>query len=294
MALMYLILSFVAQRKISKSTLITFRHKKRLKILNWLLPYYGALNGIYNQKKIVIPLDKENIGWIINSFNWIINEFGIGTLLNSEIIIPVKEKIPININPSVNYAKELVDFVAEKMGINKNSISVDFYNQSQMKLDANIITQRYEDDKTSSGQYWGKTKRGKYQISLETSQLNDPIRLIATIAHELSHIKLLGEKRIKKNDENLTDLIPIIFGFGIFNANSIFQFHQDSFGWRMSSQGYLNENMYGFALAIFANIRNDLHPNWSIYLKTTVREEFEKSMIYIEKNKLIIPGKNYV
>ena len=96
---------------------------------------------------------------------------------------------------------------------------------------------------------------------------------------------MLGEKRIKENDEYLTDLLPIIFGFGIFNANSIFQYQQDLHGWRTNSQGYLNERIYGFALAKFALYRSDFDPEWSKYLAATVKEEFEKSMIYIKENE---------
>jgi hypothetical protein len=201
--------------------------------------------------------------------------------LNSEIIIPHINKIPIKISQTENCAKELVSFVASKMKIKRDLIDVKFYNQSSMELDTYLVTQLNDEDKLSSGQYLGKSKKGKYQILLETSKLKNPIALIATIAHELAHIKLLGEKRIKKNDELLTDLIPIIFGFGIFNANSIFQYQQDSSGWRINSQGYLNEKMYGFALAKFALYRQDSKTEWSIYLTSTVKEEFEKSIIYL-------------
>lgn len=292
LVLIYLVLSIISYRKIAKSKLITLNHKKRLRTLTWLIPYLGAIIGLYRHKKIVTPLEKKNIEWINESFNWIRNEFGNEIILNSEIIIPLKDKIPISINPNENYAKELVGFVASKMQINRDLIDIDFYNQSQMELDGNFITQQYEEDKYSTGQYWGKSKNGKYQISLEISQLKNPIALIATIAHELAHIKLLGEKRIKENDEYLTDLIPIIFGFGIFNANTIFQYQQDSFGWRTSSQGYLDEKMYGFSLAKFAVFRNDFESDWSKYLTSTVKEEFEKSMIYIKENELITAGNN--
>lgn len=292
LVLFYLILSIVAHRKILKSKLITSNHKTRLKRLTWLIPYLGALIGVYKQKRIITPLNRESIEWINESFNWIINEFGDENILNSEIIIPIKDKIPVNINQTESCAKELVGFVASKMHLNKDLIEVDFYNQSQMELDNNFITQQYEEVDYSSGQYWGKSKNGKYQISLEVSQLNNPVALIATIAHELAHIKLLGENRIEANDEFLTDLIPIFYGFGIFNANSIFQYQQDSSGWRTSSQGYLNETMYGFALAKFSLYRNDDDYEWSKYLTPTIKEEFERSMIYIKENKLIKAGVN--
>lgn len=282
----YFILSFIAHIRIRKSDFITEKNKKRLKMLIWFVPYIGAIYGAINSKKMKILLNKKEIDWITNCFEWIKQEFGIETILNAEIIIPDNNNIPVKINSSEKSIKELVDFIAERMQIEKDSIEIHFYNQSTMDLGGNLFT-KYEDEKYSSGVYWGKNENGKYEISLELSQfkIKNKTKLIATIAHELSHVKLLGEKRIKNNNEYLTDLIPIIFGFGIFNANSIFQYNQDSYGWSTSSQGYLNEPMYGFALAAFTNIRNDLNPFWSKYLSPTVREEFEKSIIYIKKNK---------
>jgi len=61
--------------------------------------------------------------------------------------------------------------------------------------------------------------------------LKDPINLIATLVHELSHIILLGEGGLEENDEELTDLNTIAMGFGIFTANSTFKFEY----WRGTS-----------------------------------------------------------
>lgn len=281
--LIFLIFSILTHVKISKSRYITKKYKKRLIIIVWFLPYFGGIIGLLRQRKIIIPLDKENIDWIRNCFDWIRKEFGNDIIFKSDIILPIKEKIPVEMNSTKESAIKLVSFVASKMQIDPKEIKIDFYNQSQMELGSHI-TQRYENDKFSSGQYHGKKLDNKYQISLEISQLKNPVGLIATIAHELSHIKLLGEKRIKENDEYLTDLIPIIFGFGIFSANSIFHYSQDSFGWRANSQGYLSERVFGFALATHANLRNDLNPTWSSYLSATIKEEFERSMIYIKNS----------
>ena len=167
LVLIYFMLAIIAHRRIAKSKLITHSNKKRLKKLTWLIPYLGALLGLLRHKKVVVPLDNESIDWINDSFNWIIEEFGKETLLNSEIIIPLKNKIPIRLDSSENCVKELIGFVASKMQINKNMIDVEFYNQSQIELDSNFITQHYEEDIYSSGQYWGKSKNSKYLIAIE-------------------------------------------------------------------------------------------------------------------------------
>src|SRR5258708_16168780 len=90
--------------------------------------------------------------------------------------------------------------------------------------------------------------------------------LIATIAHELAHIKLLGEERMSKNNEPLTDLTTIIFGLGIFGANSAATFQTGKFSWSHGRQGYLSQMDWGYALGVFAHIRGENFTDWSKYL----------------------------
>jgi hypothetical protein len=66
---------------------------------------------------------------------------------------------------------------------------------------------------------------------------------------------VLGENRIKINNEPLTDSTTVFFGLGLFNANEAFKTFKDfkSYGW--STQGYLSQTQWGYALALFAHIR---------------------------------------
>lgn len=106
-----------------------------------------------------------------------------------------------------------------------------------------------------------ESETGRTIISIETNQLKNPVALIATIAHELAHHRLLGEKRIEENDEFLTDLTAIFFGFGIFLNNSKFNFSQfqDSThqGWAMNTTGYLPKQIIHFAMAWLNVYRKD-------------------------------------
>lgn len=106
--------------------------------------------------------------------------------------------------------------------------------------------------------------------------------MVATLAHELSHIKLLGEERLLENDEQVTDLNTIIFGLGIFNANAAFASYQDfrSQGWR--KLGYLTQMDWGYALALFAQLRGENDPDWTKHLCKNVKSDFAKSYRYLE------------
>lgn len=60
-------------------------------------------------------------------------------------------------------------------------------------------------------------------VALRQSQLNDPLSLVATLAHELGHVILLGGGLMEHSIEDMepmTDLLTVFLGFGIFNANS--------------------------------------------------------------------------
>ena len=112
--------------------------------------------------------------------------------------------------------------------------------------------------------------------------------MVATLAHELAHIKLLGENRIEANDEKLTDLTTLIFGMGIFNANVAFQTISDidSIGWR--KMGYLTQMEWGYGLSLLAYLRDETTPNWIEYLQLSVKEDFQQGERFIENNKDLI------
>src|SRR5262249_53384780 len=87
--------------------------------------------------------------------------------------------------------------------------------------------------------------------------------------------------------EYLTDLLTVFMGLGIFTANSAFMFSQwqtnTHQGWQASRQGYLSEEMFGYALACFAWMRNDLNAPWSSCLSINVLTYFKQSLKYLQK-----------
>jgi hypothetical protein len=114
----------------------------------------------------------------------------------------------------------------------------------------------------------------------------DPRRVVAVAAHELCHHKLLyrGLASAAEGDhEPLTDLATVFFGLGIFTANAAFTFAQGSGGWRRQQLGYINQPMFGYALARTAWLRDDRDPAWSRYLDTNPRGYFKRAMRYLEK-----------
>ncbi len=98
--------------------------------------------------------------------------------------------------------------------------------------------------------------------------------MVAVMAHELAHVLLLGDNKISRDIEKmepLTDLMTVFCGFGVFSSNAAYTRSVDHSGWMESSHGYLTQRDYGFALAVFAWIRNEKDPIWRRELTKNVR-----------------------
>ena len=92
-------------------------------------------------------------------------------------------------------------------------------------------------------------------IWLARSLLDDPERLVATLAHELAHDVLLGGKLIDPGEtdhEEVTDLVPVCLGLGVFLANSTVRDRsttlQNYHYFQINRQGYLSSRILGYAL----------------------------------------------
>jgi hypothetical protein len=131
---------------------------------------------------------------------------------------------------------------------------------------------------------------GRMVVAIRSTMLKDPMSLIATVAHELGHVILLGGKLISSetsDHEPLTDLLTVFLGLGIFTANSAARFKQFQndrrIGWAINRLGYLPERVFGYALAKFAMERND-KAAWSKHLTPNVKSDFKNSQSWLEKN----------
>jgi hypothetical protein len=143
-----------------------------------------------------------------------------------------------------------------------------------------------------AGLYVARDEDRKLVIALENSGLLRPAALAVTICHELGHVHLLADQRIKRDEEDcepLTDLLTVYFGAGILTANSAFQFSQwqdgSRQGWNASRQGYLSEALFGYSLACFSWYRGDLEASWRKYLRQNITYYFDDSMHFLSTTR---------
>lgn len=222
------------------------------------------------------PVDEATKVWLEDAFLILLDIFGKENTQNRKVLLPERIDFPIRYDGSERAALETLRIIANQMEVPIESIKLDFYDEHLRQMTSG----------TPGGMYWGKGENNKFEISLARQKLDEPENMIAILAHEVAHIKLLGENRMEENDEPITDLTTIFFGLGIFNANAAFQTFSDAkyYGW--SQSGYLTQMEWGYALALFAYLRHEQQPGWVNYLCKNVKADFIQSQNFISNNEI--------
>jgi hypothetical protein len=233
------------------------------------------------------PVDADEKAWIEESILWLVDEFGVNTLRSANVILPTEEFFPDAFSEDEDDVRALLDRVCGYMSVDPDRVELEFFTDESSELRRTLPA--YESSHSGAAGHY-KKRRGKFVVSLESSETSDPMNLVATIAHELGHVRLLGECRIHpgyEENEPLTDLMTVFLGMGVFTGNAVFRFTQftDGFsqGWQAQRRGYMTEEMFGYALALFAWVRGESKPGWSKYLEGNVSAYFKSGHKLLEK-----------
>jgi hypothetical protein len=221
-------------------------------------------------RELYCPVDEATRAWLDYRWAWLCRSFGTKGVTSRSIVLPKPEFFPDEYAASPVDVETLVHRVAGYMNVDPAVINIGYY-----------------EDEYSLGTYH-KNDNGKYAISLEVKHIHDPATVIATTAHELGHVLLLGEERISADEpdgEFLTDLITVFFGMGVMCANNVIResYWQDGHyaSWSIGKQGYLTMNEYGYAFALLARERGEVKPTWLRELRLDVRKACQQSLAYL-------------
>ena len=216
------------------------------------------------------PVKDHVKGWVDWRMDWLIRQFGRERLIDCETILPLADHFPADYDASREAVRAMFDQVCQYPDVDGERLELAYY--SGGKGTAGVYDER--EDHTV--------------IWLETSNVNDPMSVVATLAHELCHFHLLGGRRIAPDEpdhEPLTDLAVIYFGFGVFAANASFRSRSYSYGqWHYTSmkrQGYLPPPVLGYGLALYAWLREETSPSWVRYVRADVCEPMRKALAYL-------------
>lgn len=218
------------------------------------------------------PLDTHHKTWIERRMVWLAERFGLDRMRNATVVTPTPEFFPDPYTPDEAGFRHTLRRVCRYMGVDPNSLRFALADDDQ--LDA-------------AGLY---VQRERSIIYVARSRLEDPTRLVATLAHELAHELLLNGGHISpdaSDHEEVTDLLPVFLGLGIFGANGTVR----ETAWRnahasysqVSRQGYLSSLQLGYALGVFAYVRGENNPKWVKHLRPDAGVTMKAALGYLRK-----------
>lgn len=219
------------------------------------------------------PVDTQEKAWTETRMHWLAERFGIDRLLQAEVILPTEQFFP---DPYQGTPDDVRDFFVRLCG---------YMEIDPQSLDLEIRPN--EELPGASGQYQTGERA---LIRVAESELAEPQRLLAVLAHELAHELLLGGGLLAPNvpdHEWITDLLPVYLGVGVFAANSVVTEQYETTGnwhwWSVGKLGYLPPRVFGYALALFAFLRDEPVPAWAEHLRLDVYSALKVGLRYLQK-----------
>jgi tetratricopeptide (TPR) repeat protein len=230
------------------------------------------------RRRPTCPIEPDVRAWVDRRAVWIVQQFGMERVRRQPIILPNAEYFPDPYHPTGIGVRTLLDRVARYMGVDSVRIDIEFYSEQrhlaeQLALRGMQQTLGLYDDRDNRTTIW-----------LEASHIDDPLSVVATLAHELAHVRLLGERRISPDEpdhEQLTDLLTVFLGLGVFTANSVIHSVSHRIGhaenWSVWRSGYLDAPVYGYAMALLTVWRGEASSAWARHLRPDVRVPFRQA-----------------
>ena len=247
--------------------------------------------NFFKSKPLLSPSDIE---FQLATFKWLLKNFGGDDFYKTtDLVLPSKEYFPSKVNSPEGVAAETFDAVKKHAGLENWTCKLVVQDEDANPIVAPSLA--IQNAPTSPQGTFQATEQNEVIITYNPALTSQPIQLIATFAHELSHYLTATSKEQPpggwENWEFATDIAATFLGFGVFMANSAFSFSQftdsDSQGWKASRSGYLSESEHVYALAIFLELKGFSIESATSYLKPHLKKLLKKAHKEVCKTDII-------
>lgn len=250
-------------------------------------------------------LTPEDRKWIDWRMNWLLSEFSENLLFDAVVALPDDAEFSY----SRSREREEADEVGRReAGVHLTGRRSDLDSSDSirstpewaeklchrlcewMALDQSSVHLKIEAPQENSSQYIGDRE---FDVYLSEENLDDVPQAIARLAHQLGLIHLSGFGRIPSDAKDrslLADLAGVFFGLGIVSANAAAA--QLSSTNARTVQNSMTVPMYGYALALFAHIRDEKKPTWANELHQNARQVFDESQEFLDDNGVLDAPQN--
>jgi hypothetical protein len=231
------------------------------------------------------PCDPAAKAWVEERLLWLEEEFDDHAFNGRPLVLPTPEFFPDPFDGSEDAVRILLNRVCEFMDVDPDLVSLKLVSEAGKLWLVNDAGQYLPQ---AAGTYEGGYR--KSIIRIDRSELDNAMGLVGTLAHELAHVRLLGEGRVSTSvydNELLTDLTVVFFGLGIFLANTPRNWDSQYTNWpgrQLHKPEYMTPPMFGYALGHLAWFRNEQKPSWAAYLHWNARPDFKQAVRFLFKN----------
>lgn len=213
--------------------------------------------GLFRQKNL---LGDELTEWQFDVFAWLLRHTGgFEAFQRHRLIKPTPAFFPQRCEQSHAFAEALFHQVRRHAGMEDWPCVVRPQEHDPNPLVGRVLL--VQGGPQSPAGTFRATDEGAL-ITYHPWKIGDPMALIATFAHELSHYRTAAFAEPPPGGwevwEPATDLAAVFLGFGLFLVNAHFNFSQyqsgGTIGWQTQRQGYVSEPELLHMHAIFATL----------------------------------------
>jgi hypothetical protein len=235
------------------------------------------------------PLNAREKTWLELRMDWLVRQIGFEKFHQIEVVTPTDRYFPERYSGSEQDIERIFRQVCTSMAVPRESIDLQVFDGSHPPP---VLVDGRSD---ALGLYQRPDGAGGTQVVwINRSETTNPMSLVATMAHELAHSILLGQEWLTPQDadhEFVTDLFVVASGLGIFVSNTSVVDESRTYvsgglithRWSISKRGYLPIRMFGYALALFAWLRDEEQPRWARELRPDTRLVFEQALRYLRR-----------
>ena len=246
------------------------------------------------------PVGAKTQEWTESSIRWFLGQFGTSVIYRDPVLPTAGFLSSAGYSASAGEIEELIARLCELMLVDPGSFTLELFDG---KAGKDVVTASGKSHAVGHFRMTG----GRLVISLDQRETSNPGHLAAIAVHELCHLRLLGEGRIRgdrSDGERLTDLLTVYFGFGIFTTNAAMSFSRAERGFTFVSRGqlddrtlnaarhndgyhrlgYLSSAEFGYALACYCWVRGEAElPGWAGYINPGPRVHMEQGLAYLRR-----------
>jgi len=225
-----------------------------------------------------LPLTADDEEWQLETWRFLLEQLGgIDDLRSLPLVLPTKEFFPPTEAQGHPRVEHVFAQVKSLMGLKEWHCRLE---AQPDKPDAKVSDAAYLkfENKTGSPAGTFGLEGNEVLITYDPGLESDPVGLVATLAHELSHYLLSTKDEPPggwENHEFCTDLAVVYSGFGLFGAATAFRYFSGGQSWGYQRSGYLSQPEWTFALAAFFALREqpieDARPWLPAHLMNGVR-----------------------